>query len=278
MVTFVLRTITLHPVIESGHWSISVVARTLWLSAVLSLQLDDEPMNRGGVSATEEYREAVYAYNEWKSTSLTVWPRGGVRQHYPRPCASSTATPTTHSISLAITRHGVILRDLQYLPLSLPLLLIARNRSRGNTRHRRTINSGRQLVRLPISRFCHQSNCVVYLPQGCRSSGHCCFDDSVSIHLSRQCMWNTCVHVPQTFIRGIRMDTYSKDSRRLALCRQDNNSRMPVDRFRTGRPRRRRRRPCTPRLYLRNDTVYVVLLMCPISRPLPADMTLLSSS
>lgn len=34
-----------------------------------------------------------------------------------------------------------------------------------------------------------------------RSIGHCCLLDSVSIHLSRQCMWKTCVHWPQTIAK-----------------------------------------------------------------------------
>lgn len=35
-------------------------------------------------------------------------------------------------------------------------------------------------------------------PHGLRSIGHCCFEDSVSIHLRRQCMWKMCVHSPHT--------------------------------------------------------------------------------
>ncbi len=36
------------------------------------------------------------------------------------------------------------------------------------------------------------------LPHGLRSIGHCCFELSVFIHLSRQCVWNTWLHSPQT--------------------------------------------------------------------------------
>lgn len=38
------------------------------------------------------------------------------------------------------------------------------------------------------------------LLQGLRSIGHCCFDAAVPIHFSRQCIWNTCVHSPQTIV------------------------------------------------------------------------------
>jgi hypothetical protein len=37
-----------------------------------------------------------------------------------------------------------------------------------------------------------------HVPQGRLSIGHCPFEDSVSIHLMRQCIWKTCVQAPQT--------------------------------------------------------------------------------
>lgn len=40
------------------------------------------------------------------------------------------------------------------------------------------------------------------VPHGLRSIGHCCLDESVLIHLRRQCMWKTWVHSPQTAWRG----------------------------------------------------------------------------
>jgi hypothetical protein len=38
----------------------------------------------------------------------------------------------------------------------------------------------------------------IYSPHVRRSMGHCCFDGAVSIHLTRQCIWNTWLHSPQT--------------------------------------------------------------------------------
>lgn len=35
-------------------------------------------------------------------------------------------------------------------------------------------------------------------PHGLLSIGHCCFDADVPIHLSKQCIWNICVHSPHT--------------------------------------------------------------------------------
>jgi hypothetical protein len=35
-------------------------------------------------------------------------------------------------------------------------------------------------------------------PQGLRSMGHCCLLAAVPIHFSKQCMWKTCEHSPQT--------------------------------------------------------------------------------
>ena len=35
-------------------------------------------------------------------------------------------------------------------------------------------------------------------PHGLLSIGHCCLDDAVPIHCSKQCIWKTCVHSPHT--------------------------------------------------------------------------------
>lgn len=95
-----------------------------------------------------------------------------------------------------------------------------------------------------------------YSPHGRRSIGHCWFDAAVPIHFKRQCMWNTCVHSPQTaqvqpemgrlgegysalvffFFRvsaNGRTRTYLVDSRRQAFYKLGSTLRMARGRYHT---------------------------------------------
>jgi hypothetical protein len=37
-----------------------------------------------------------------------------------------------------------------------------------------------------------------YLPHGLLSKGHCCWEEGVLTHLSIQCIWKMCWHLPNT--------------------------------------------------------------------------------
>ncbi len=89
----------------------------------------------------------------------------------------------------------------------------------------------------------------INVPHGLRSIGHCCLDDAVPIHWSKQCIWKTCVHSPHTEPperrsisgRGTAREknTNSVDSRRRAFCTRGSILRMGRDRYHRRPPRHR---------------------------------------
>src|SRR5947209_503071 len=52
-------------------------------------------------------------------------------------------------------------------------------------------------------------------PHSLLSIGHCPFDAAVPIHLSKQCIWKTCEHLPQTAYRNKNPNHSHRSANRL---------------------------------------------------------------